>query len=98
MIIVNKIDAEEVNLEEVMVLIQESFGKECLPINLPSRGGSAVVDVFNKAEGKVDFGSVIDAHTAIVDQVVEMDEDLMATYLEHGEVSPEHLIRPLQMP
>ena len=94
MIIVNKIDAEDVNLEQVMNQIQESFGKECLPINLPSGGGSAVVDVFNKAEGDVDFGSVADAHTAIVEQVVEMDEDLMATYLDQGEVSPEQLHTP----
>ncbi len=94
MIIVNKIDAEEVNLEAVMAQIQKSFGKECLPINLPSRGGTAVVDVFNKAEGEVDFGSVAEAHTAIVEQVVEMDEDLMARYLEQGEVSPKQLHTP----
>ena len=93
-IIVNKIDGEDVNLEEVMSQIQESFGKECLPINLPSGGGTTVIDVFNKAEGDVDFGSVADAHTAIVDQVVEMDEDLMATYLDKGEVSPEQLHTP----
>jgi len=94
LIIVNKIDLLETNLEEVVSQIQESFGKECLPINLPSKGGTDVVDVFTNAEGDVDFGSVSDAHTAIVEQVVEMDEDLMAVYLDKGEVSPEQLHVP----
>lgn len=93
-IIVNKIDAEEVDLEQLLGQIQELFGKECLPINLPSRGRSNVVDVFNKADGDVDFGSVTDAHTAIVDQVVEMDENLMETYLEQGKVSLDQLHTP----
>src|SRR6185437_8070177 len=37
------------------------------------------------------------AHTQIVDQVVELDEDLMAVYLEQGaEISPEQLHNPFE--
>ena len=94
MIVVNKIDAEDIDLERVVDQIQESFGKECLPINLPAGKGTSVVDVFNKANGDVDFGSVADAHTAIIEQVVEMDEELMAAYLDQGEVSVGQLHTP----
>ncbi len=91
MIIVNKIDAENVRLEELVHNIRETFGKVCLPVNLPAKDRSAVIDCFANTEGEAEFSSVADAHQQIVDQVVEVDEDLMNTYLEQGEVAPEQL-------
>lgn len=44
MIIVNKIDAENLDLPALLEQIQETFGRECLPINLPTQGGTGVVD------------------------------------------------------
>ncbi len=96
MIVVNRIDADNIDLPALLSQIQETFGKECLPINLPTGNGTGVVDVFNKAQGQADFGDVESAHTAIVDQVVEVDEALMAKYLEQGEVSPEQLHDPFE--
>jgi elongation factor G len=47
--------------------------------------------------GETDFSSVPAAHTQIVDQVVELDETLMALYLEQGaELSPEQLHDPFE--
>src|SRR5690606_24916849 len=83
------------DLERLVEQIQEIWGEECLPINLPANNGTAVVDVFRKAEGKADFGDVEAAHTAIVDQVVEVDEQLMGIYLEQGEVAPEQVHDPI---
>src|SRR4030095_3610264 len=60
-------------------------GNECLPINLPANGGKKVVDCFFNPSGESDFSSVADAHQALVDQVIEGDEELMAKYLEQGE-------------
>ena len=99
MIIVNKIDAENVDLEGVLRQIQESFGPECLPLNLPAASGGGVVDCFFQPEGaETAFSSVAEAHTRIVDQVVEVDEDLMEIYLEQGqELKPEQLHDPFEM-
>src|SRR5437764_12548746 len=44
MILINKIDADNVDLGGLVVRIQEVFGKECLPINLPAHGRKDVVD------------------------------------------------------
>ncbi len=96
MIVINKIDAEGVDLPDLVKSIQEIFGKECLPVNLPAQGGKAVVDCFFNPTGESDFGSVDEAHTAIVDQVVEVDEKLMEVYLDQGEVKPEQLHEPFE--
>ncbi|MFA7097711.1 MAG: GTP-binding protein, partial [Gammaproteobacteria bacterium] len=96
LIIINKIDAEDVDLPRLLDQIRETFGKECLPINLPSRNGQAVVDCFFASGGDTDFSSVAEAHTALIDQVVEVDEELMATYLEQGEINPEQLHAPFE--
>ncbi|HOW74681.1 MAG TPA: elongation factor G [Candidatus Competibacteraceae bacterium] len=97
MIIVNKIDAENLDLPGLLEQIQEIFGRECLPINLPTNNGAGVVDCFFNPAGDSDFSSVAAAHSALIDQVVEMDEDLMALYLEQGEdLQPEQLHTPFE--
>ena len=96
MIVVNKIDAENVDLPALLEDIQRAFGKECLPINLPAHGGKDIVDCFFNPDGDSDFSSVKTTHAALVDQVVEVDEALMALYLEQGEVSAEQLHAPFE--
>ncbi|QDU70776.1 elongation factor G [Mucisphaera calidilacus] len=91
MVIINKIDHAPEGLASVLEQVQKVFGKRCLPMNLPAEGGKKVVDCFFETEGESDLGPVEDAHTAIIDQVVEIDEDLMSVYLEQGHVKPEQL-------
>jgi elongation factor G len=96
LIIVNKIDEAEVDLPGLVSRIQTAFGKECLPINLPAAGGTKVVDCFFNPAGESDFSSVAAAHNALVDQVVEVDTELTALYLEQGEIAPEQLHEPFE--
>jgi elongation factor G len=96
MIVVNRIDAENVDLPGLLGRIQQSVGRECLPINLPAKRGTDVVDCFFSPDGESDFSSVAEAHSALVDQVVEVDEALMAKYLEQGEIAPEQLHEPFE--
>ncbi len=96
MIIVNKIDCENVDCERLLQQIQDIFGKECLPLNLPAGSRGKVSDCFFSPSGDADFSSVEDAHRKLVEQVVEVDEDLMGKYLEKGEVTPEELHEPLE--
>jgi elongation factor G len=96
LIIVNKIDAPGVDLPGLLAQIQATFGKECLPLNLPDAGGSKVVDCFYNREGHSDFGSVADAHRALVEQVVEVDADFVDRYLNDGDIDAGELHAPLE--
>ncbi|MCL2872636.1 MAG: elongation factor G [Betaproteobacteria bacterium] len=97
LIVINKIDAENVDLPAVLTAVREAFGNECLPINLPAANGTKVVDCFFNPSGEADFSSVAEAHQALIDQVVEVDEELMAKYLEQGEeMAPEQLHGPFE--
>ena len=97
LVVINKIDAENVDAESALRAVQQAFGRECLPINLPAAGGTKVVDCFFTPSGDADFSSVAEAHQALVDQVVEVDEELMAQYLEQGEeIAPEQLHAPFE--
>jgi elongation factor G len=97
-IIVNKIDADGVDLDGIVDDIRSTFGAECLPINLPTADKSSVVDCFFEPNGvETAFGDVESAHTQIVDQVVEVDDELMELYLEQGEdLSPDQLHAPFE--
>ena len=96
LIIVNRIDAQDVDLSAVLADIQAAFGKECLPLNLPDAGATQVVDCFYNREGHCDFGAVADAHRALVEQVVEVDGDFVDRYLNDGDIDANELHAPLE--
>jgi elongation factor G len=98
LVVVNKIDSRDARCAQVLEQLREAFGSECLPLNLPAGAGDSVVDCFFQPHGRAtDFSSVEAAHTQIIDQVVELDEQLMALYLEQGEeLSPEQLHDPFE--
>ncbi|QQP96032.1 elongation factor G [Lysobacter enzymogenes] len=84
-IVVNKIDHDGADAARVLADIRETFGAECLPLNLPADGGKRVVDCFASASGDSDLGAVGDWHQKIIDQVVEINETVMEHYLDLGE-------------
>ncbi|WP_046655847.1 elongation factor G [Lysobacter capsici] len=84
-IVVNKIDHEGADPARVLDAIRESFGPECLPLNLPAERGQSVIDCFGANQGDSDLGPVADWHQKIIDQVVEINETVMEHYLDLGE-------------
>ncbi|MGY3265304.1 elongation factor G [Lysobacter sp. HA35] len=83
-IVVNKIDHGS-DCGAVLDALRETFGNECLPLNLPANGGTSVVDCFGASTGESDLGPVADWHQKIIDQVVEINETVMEHYLDLGE-------------
>jgi elongation factor G len=83
-IIINKIDSTSQQCKQLVEQIQNAFGKECLPINLPAKNCSQVADVFFHENGDSDLGKISTAHQKIIDQVIEVDDSLMEQYLSGG--------------
>jgi len=90
-IVINRMDADDVDLEQLVRDIRDEFGSECLPVNLPCDDRKTVRDCFFKSDGQTDIFSLADAHTEILDQVVEVDEELMAAYLDGKTIAQDAL-------
>lgn len=90
-IVVNKIDSDCDDLGDLIASIQESFGRECQCANLCSTDGSSVVDCITNDSGDGTFADVSEAHTNLVESVVEADEELMESYLGGEDINQDKL-------
>jgi len=84
MIVVNKIDADNLDLAGLMAEIRERFGPACKFLDLPVPDHRRVVEVMEHDSGEAELDSVAHAHRELIDQLVEEDESLMERYLEDG--------------
>ena len=84
MIVINKIDAENLDLAGLMADIRERFGAACKFLDLPSPDHGQVVEVLEHDSGDADVDSVAHAHRELIEQLVEEDESLMERYLDDG--------------
>ena len=91
MIIINRIDAEGVDLAQLVNELQDEFGPGCLPVNLPAENLTTVRDCFFHTEGETDIFSLSEAHSSIIDQVVEVNEELMEKFLEGEDLTRDEL-------
>lgn len=95
MIVINKIDVPDVDLVKLLDDLREAFGDGVLPINLPSKCCTRVIDCFDRDHGESDIMSVTDVHRALIERVVEVDDETMEKYLEEGDADPSTLHAPL---
>ena len=91
-IVINKIDAENIDLPQILGAMQEIFGSACRPLTLHGEGGKKVVNCFTETSGQSDLGSVEEAHTGLVESIVEVDDQMMESYLGGEEIAPEKLL------
>ncbi len=90
-LIINKIDAENVDIESLLAQITETFGQACKPMNLPTGENTGVIGCFANDTGDSDLGDVADARTELIENIVEADEDLMEAYLGGEELTAAQL-------
>jgi elongation factor G len=96
MLVINKMDADNIRFAEVARAIQDTFGKGCVFFNAPNGLGAqftGVVSVLNPpaaAPAGCPF-DLNDARSKLVDAVVESDDALMEKYLGEGTVSSDEL-------
>ncbi|MBL7214531.1 MAG: elongation factor G [Phycisphaerae bacterium] len=91
LIVINKMDADNVDLPELIGQIQETFGPQCRYANLPSADKNSVIDCILNSDGDSPVTDVAQAHTELLESVIEADDELMESYLGGEEVSPEKI-------
>lgn len=97
MVVVNKIDAPNLDLAGLVASIRDKWGARCMMLDLPAHGGKDVVEVIDHDDGDADVDDVHEAHRSLVEQLVEEDKSLLARYLDTGkEPGPDELHAPFE--
>jgi len=91
LIVINKMDAENVAFPELIKSIQETFGSQCRCANLPGADKASIIDCIENESGDSPLMDVAQAHTELIESVIEADDDLMESYLASEEISAEKI-------
>jgi len=91
LIVVNKIDAENIDIPELLKNIHETFGPQCRCANLPAADKASVIDCIENESGDSPVMPVAQAHTELIESVIEADDQLMESYLNGEQISAEKI-------
>jgi len=96
MLVINKMDADNIHFDALVNSLQETFGKGCVLFNAPIGQGaqfSGVVSVLNPPDKPPDgcLRDLAHATSKLVDSIVECDDSLMEKYLTEGTVNAQEL-------
>lgn len=97
MIVVNRVDGDNVDIPKLVATIRENWGSSCVPINVPNGTGSKFTAVYSALQIKGDVPAGLplnpkDYHQALMDAIVEADESLMERFLGGEDVSEDEII------
>jgi elongation factor G len=97
MIVINKMDTDNIDFPGLLARIQEMFGPACVPLNVPVGSGASFKGVAcalkpsgNSAGALIDPAKVT---STLVEAIVSIDEDVMARYLEETPPTAEEIDR-----
>ena len=101
MIFVSKMDRENASFSRVMSSLADSFGRECVPVQLPVGSEADFTAVINLLDPSSDVPTglgdeVEDARERLIEAAAESDDELAEKYLEGEEITQEELIRGLR--
>jgi elongation factor G len=90
-LIVNKMDAENIVFADLLKVIQETFGLHCRCANLPGADRASVIDCTENKTGNSPLMDVGKAHTELIESIIEADDQLMESYLGGEEIAAEKI-------
>ncbi|MFO0555927.1 MAG: elongation factor G [Polyangiaceae bacterium] len=80
-VVINKIDLALAALPKLLEELKTTLGPNLHAINLPTKGGSDVIDCFDHEGGTSDFGSVSAVHNEMLESAIEVDDATLERYL-----------------
>ena len=97
MIAINKMDAENIDFPALVDQIRELWGSTCVLLNVPLGHGNDFKGVASTLQLPDDTsGALLDVneiHDALIESIIEVDEEVMEKYLEGNLPSEEDLSR-----
>ncbi|MGL6225366.1 MAG: elongation factor G [Thermoguttaceae bacterium] len=94
-IIINKMDGDNVDFPKLIELVKDVFGNECVPLNVPIGHGQGFKGVVSTLAPPADTsGALLDPkeiHENLIETIVTADEAAMEKYLEGTMPSEEEL-------
>ena len=86
MIVINKMDADNIDFPELIDSIQEMCGKACVPLNVPIGSGHDFKGVVSTLKPPADAAGALmnpaEVNQALIETIVEIDEEVLARYFE----------------
>lgn len=102
-IFVNKMDRENADFYKTVEQIEATFGKKCVPIQVPvgaERGFEGVIDLIGAKSSDLPAGIAdkVDSYREkLAEAVAETDDELIAKYLEGEELTEEEMRRGVRV-
>lgn len=94
-IVITKMDSDNIDLPKLLENIRETFGSACVPFNLPVGHGAGFKGVVSTLTPPANgSGAVVnpqEIHTQLIESIIEVDEKLMEKYFEGEEPTQEQL-------
>ena len=101
MVFVTKMDRENADFHRVLDSVTETFGRQCVPVNLPIGSEADFSGIVNLLDPDSDVpeglqDQVEAARDRLVEAVAETDDDLATKYLEDEQLTQEELVHGLR--
>ncbi|MGD9721749.1 MAG: elongation factor G [Pirellulales bacterium] len=94
-IIINKLDADNVDFPGLLAQVQELFGHSCIPFNVPLGHGADFKGVVSALDPPANAaGALVDVnatHDTLIEAIIEVDEAVTERYFEGQMPSAEEL-------
>ncbi|MBS0265299.1 MAG: elongation factor G [Planctomycetes bacterium] len=100
-VVINKLDLENIRFPELIASIQETFGKKCVLMNVPNGLGTSFTGVTSTLHVPDSPPAGMPIHPAevtqsLMDAIVDADENLMARYLEGDTFTDEEIAHGIE--
>ncbi|MEN8149854.1 MAG: elongation factor G [Planctomycetota bacterium] len=95
-IVINKMDHDNLEPDALLAELREAFGDRLIPANLPLGHGAGFTGVVPTLTLPADLPAEVadeaqEVHEALMEAVIEADDDVLERYLGGEEISPEEL-------
>ncbi|MBL8829446.1 MAG: elongation factor G [Planctomycetaceae bacterium] len=95
-LVINKLDSENIDFPGLIASIKEFFGERCVLFNVPDGTGQHFTKVHNSLhppQGETGVVDLHEAHQRLIEAVAELDDEVMNRYFEGTEPSDDEVER-----